>query len=77
MTVPVITQWIANAVVVLFFPAVFFYLGKTATFGFLTAMALLQAWFTWRFVPETKGRSLEEIENLWAPGPPRAASGRS
>jgi SP family arabinose:H+ symporter-like MFS transporter len=67
MTVPVLTQWVANAVVVLLFPLAFQHAGKVATFGFLAAMALLQAWFTWRMVPETRGRSLEEIEDLWAP----------
>ena len=66
MTVPVLTQWVANAIVVLFFPFVFKEAGKVATFGILAAMALLQAWFTWRFLPETKGRSLEDIETLWA-----------
>jgi SP family arabinose:H+ symporter-like MFS transporter len=66
MTVPVLTQWVANAVVVLLFPLAFQRVGKVGTFGLLAAMALLQAWFTWRFVPETKGRSLEEIEGLWA-----------
>lgn len=66
MTVPVLTQWVANAVVVLLFPLAFQQAGKVVTFGFLAAMALLQAWFTWRMVPETRGRSLEEIEGLWA-----------
>ena len=81
MTVPVLTQWVANAMVVLLFPLAFQQAGKAATFGFLAAMALLQAWFTWRCVPETKGRSLEEIEGLWAPKgrgtPPPAAAPRS
>ena len=65
MTVPVITQWITNAVVVLFFPLAFNRLGKSATFGFLAAMALLQALFTLIYVPETKNKSLEEIEQFW------------
>ena len=67
MTVPVLTQWVANAVVVLLFPLAFQQAGKVMTFGFLAAMALLQAWFTWRCVPETRGRSLEQIEGLWEP----------
>ncbi len=66
MTVPVLTQWVANAVMVLLFPLAFQQAGKVVTFGFLAIMALLQAWFTWHYVPETKGRSLEEIESLWA-----------
>ena len=65
MTVPVLTQWVANAVVVLFFPTAFNHLGKGATFAFLAAMALLQAVFTWRYVPETKHKSLEEIEAMY------------
>jgi SP family arabinose:H+ symporter-like MFS transporter len=77
MTVPVLTQWVANAVVVLLFPLAFQQAGKVATFGLLATMALLQAVFTWRFVPETKGRSLEEIEGLFAvkrSGAPLAAA---
>jgi SP family arabinose:H+ symporter-like MFS transporter len=66
MTVPVLTQWVANAFVVLLFPLAFHRLGKSATFGFLGVMALLQALFTWRYVPETKNKTLEEIEDFWA-----------
>jgi MFS transporter, SP family, arabinose:H+ symporter len=65
MTVPVLTQWIANAMVVLFFPLAFNQIGKAITFGFLAAMTLTQAVFTWFFVPETKNASLEEIEEVW------------
>jgi hypothetical protein len=28
-------------------------------------MSLLQFLFTYKYVPETKGKSLEEIEKLW------------
>lgn len=65
MTVPVLTQWIANAVVVLFFPAVFAALGQSLTFGFLAFASLSQALFTYFFLPETKNVSLEDMENLW------------
>jgi SP family arabinose:H+ symporter-like MFS transporter len=65
MIVPVLTQWVANAAVVLFFPLAFHQAGKAITFGFLAAMALAQAIFTWFFVPETKGKTLEEIEEFW------------
>jgi SP family arabinose:H+ symporter-like MFS transporter len=65
MVVPVLVQWIANAAVVLFFPLAFNQIGKAITFGFLAAMALAQAVFTWFFVPETKNKPLEEIEEYW------------
>ncbi|HEX9139010.1 MAG TPA: sugar porter family MFS transporter [Steroidobacteraceae bacterium] len=65
MIVPVLTQWVANAVVVLLFPAALHRLGQAPTFGFLAAVSLAQAIFTWRYVPETKNRPLEEIEQFW------------
>ena len=68
MTVPVLLQWIANAVVVLYFPIAFDVAGKSATFAFLALMSLAQAIFTWRFVPETKNKPLEEIEQYWNVG---------
>jgi SP family arabinose:H+ symporter-like MFS transporter len=68
MTFPVLTQWIANALVVLLFPFAFHVIGKAATFGFLAAMALAQGVFTWLWVPETRNKSLEEMESYWAAG---------
>jgi sugar porter (SP) family MFS transporter len=66
MTVPVLTQWVANAMVVLLFPHAFAVIGKASTFGFLALMALGQGIFTWCFVPETKNKTLEEIESYWS-----------
>jgi MFS transporter, SP family, arabinose:H+ symporter len=65
MIVPVLLQWVANAVVVLVFPFAFHQIGKVVTFGFLAVVALSQAIFTWRFVPETRNKMLEEIEGFW------------
>jgi SP family arabinose:H+ symporter-like MFS transporter len=65
MTVPVLTQWVANAVVVLLFPAALNQLGQAPTFAILGAVSLAQALFTWKFVPETKNRTLEQIEKFW------------
>lgn len=69
MTVPVLLQWVANAVVVLLFPFAFHQIGKAVTFGFLALMAISQAIFTWKFVPETKNKTLEEIEEFWTQVP--------
>jgi len=66
MTVPVLVQWVANAIVVLFFPYAFHVIGKATTFGFLALMALTQGMVTWVYVPETKNKRLEEIEGHWS-----------
>lgn len=66
MTVPVLVQWVANAIVVLLFPYAFHVIGKATTFGFLALMALTQGIVTWVFVPETKNKRLEEIEDYWS-----------
>lgn len=65
MTVPVLLQWVTNAVVVQFFPYAFHVIGKSVTLAFLAVMSLTQALFTLRFVPETKNKPLEEIEQYW------------
>jgi sugar porter (SP) family MFS transporter len=59
------TQWIFNFLVVLLFPHFLASVGGAGTFLFLAAMSLLQWFFTFLFVPETKGKSLEDIEKLW------------
>ena len=65
LIIPVLVQWIVNAVVVLVFPAVFAALGQAGTFAILGLFCLLQALFAWRLVPETKNRTLEEIAAQW------------
>ncbi|HEY1902740.1 MAG TPA: sugar porter family MFS transporter [Terracidiphilus sp.] len=67
MIVPVVTQWLTSALVVLLFPVAFHRAGVLPTFAFLACMGLLQAVFAWRFLPETKGKTLEEIEEFWNP----------
>ena len=76
MIVPVLTQWVANAVVVLFFPAALHRLGQAPTFAILAAFSLAQALFTWKFVPETKNRTLEDIEKFWSETPVPAPTPR-
>ena len=65
MIVPVLTQWVANAIVVLVFPSALHQLGQATTFGFLAIVSLAQAFIAWRYLPETKNRPLEEIEGFW------------
>jgi sugar porter (SP) family MFS transporter len=59
------TNWIFNFLVVLLFPHFLASVGGPVTFLFLALMSFLQLLFINRYVPETKGKSLEEIEKLW------------
>jgi SP family arabinose:H+ symporter-like MFS transporter len=58
--------WAADYIVSQSFPPLLSSAGPAATFWIYGSMALLACLFTWRVVPETKGKSLEEIESLWA-----------
>lgn len=71
MSIAVAVQWIANWVVSFTFPMMNDNVALVEKFnhGFAYwvygAMSVLSAIFVWRLVPETKGRSLEEIESFW------------
>jgi len=65
MSVPVFTQWVLNALVVLIFPFLLKKLDTGPTFSILTFFALWQLFFVIKNMKETKGKTLEEIEKLW------------
>lgn len=56
------THWIMAALIAFSFPYFAEKLGGTITFSFFGTMMILQLIFVWRLMPETKGRSLEQIE---------------
>ena len=58
----VAAQWMFNATVSFLFPAVLHWIGASTFFGF-AAINLLSLLFVARFVPETKGMSLEQLEH--------------
>lgn len=72
MAVAVAAQWIANYLVSWSFPILDRndYLVNHFNHGFAYwiygAMSILAALFMWKFVPETKGRTLEQMEALWS-----------
>jgi SP family xylose:H+ symportor-like MFS transporter len=71
MSIAVATLWIANLIVSWTFPILNDNVLLTNIFhhGFAYwiygLMSILAAWFVYRFVPETKGKTLEEIEKFW------------
>ncbi len=73
MSIAVAAQWASNYIVSQSFPIVVeseanqpgsFWNGSLPYFLFM-AFIIIIIWFTWRFIPETKGKSLEKIEKLW------------
>jgi MFS transporter, SP family, arabinose:H+ symporter len=65
MSVAVLTNWVFNWLVVFLFPWMLTNLGGTIVYGFLAVMGLIQFIITKMYVPETKGKTLEEIEMMW------------
>ena len=57
------THWIMAALIAFSFPYFAEKLGGATTFFFFCTMMVLQLIFVWRFMPETKGKSLEQIES--------------
>ncbi|RXF70556.1 sugar porter family MFS transporter [Arcticibacter tournemirensis] len=56
------THWIMAALIAFCFPYLAEKLGGAVTFYFFGSMMVLQLFFVWRYMPETKGKSLEQIE---------------
>lgn len=71
MAVAVAVQWLANLLVSWTFPmmnnnsALIEHFNHGFSYWIYGVMAILSGLFIWRFVPETKGRTLEDMENLW------------
>lgn len=72
MSIAVATLWIANLIVSWTFPIINDNIWLTNLFHHGIAywiyglMSLFAGWFVYRFVPETKGKTLEEIEKFWS-----------
>jgi SP family arabinose:H+ symporter-like MFS transporter len=57
--------WTADAILNLLFPILRDKWGKDVTFYIFAAILVPQFYFVWKIMPETKGRSLEDIERSW------------
>ncbi len=64
IAIAVAAQWAANYFISSTYPAMMEFSGG-ATYMFYGIMSILSAVFVWKMVPETKGKSLEEMENVW------------
>ncbi len=57
--------WTADAILNQLFPLLRDSWGKSATFYVFAAILIPQFYFIWKIMPETKGKTLEEIERSW------------
>jgi sugar porter (SP) family MFS transporter len=58
------THWVMAALVTFFFPKFTASLGEGNTFAFFAAMMVLQLLYVWKLMPETKGKTLEEPDQV-------------
>ena len=68
MSVAAVFNWGANLIVGMTFLSMINALGQSGTFWLFGAMGIITWLFVWFMVPETKGRTLEEIESHWRAG---------
>ncbi len=64
VAIAVAAQWIANFVVSSTFPSLEAF-SITFTYILYGVMSVLSAIFVWKMVPETKGKTLEDMTKLW------------
>jgi SP family xylose:H+ symportor-like MFS transporter len=66
VAIAVAAQWIANFLVSSTFPYLIG-INESFTYYLYGVMSVLSALFVWKMVPETKGKTLEEMEQVWKP----------
>ena len=64
VAIAVAAQWAANYLISSTYPPMMEF-SSGMTYGFYGLMSVLSAIFVWKMVPETKGKTLEEMSNLW------------
>ena len=64
VAIAVAMQWVANFLVSSTFPSLSAW-SVGGTYTIYAALALLSAIFVWKFVPETKGKTLEDMSAVW------------
>jgi len=65
MGVATMMNWGSNLIVALTFLSLLHSLGRSATFWLYAVIGIVAWFFVYRLVPETKGRTLEQIDASW------------
>lgn len=64
IAIAVAAQWASNYLISSTYPAMMEFSGGM-TYAFYALMSVLSALFVWKMLPETKGKTLEEMEGFW------------
>lgn len=65
MALGTLALWVANFFIGQLTPMMLDGIGPAGTFWIFAIICSPTLWLTWKLIPETKGRSLEEIEKYW------------
>lgn len=65
MALGTLSLWIGNFFVGLLTPIMLDGIGPAGTFWIFAILCSPTLWLTWKLIPETKGKSLEDIEQFW------------
>lgn len=68
MSICTVSNFFFNFIIVLSFPVLLQHIGEAHTFWIYAGICFISLFFFHFYVPETKGRSLEEIERNWQQG---------
>lgn len=77
MSVATVANWGSNWLVAATFLILVGSINQSGTFLIFAAVGLFAWFFIWRLVPETKGKTLEQIQAHWAAGKHPLAMGES
>ena len=65
MGIATFVSWVCNYLVSLTFLTLVETIGSASTFWLYAVICLAGLWFSWKMVPETKGKTFDEIQTFW------------
>ncbi|MDR9365061.1 MAG: sugar porter family MFS transporter [Balneolaceae bacterium] len=65
LALSIMAMWISDTIVGQLTPMLLSAGGASTTFWFFAVFCVIAFWFIYKMVPETKGKSLEEIQKMW------------
>jgi SP family arabinose:H+ symporter-like MFS transporter len=68
MSIAIVTLWLGVILITQFTPILLDGIGGAFTFWIFMINAIILVIFTYKMIPETKGKTLEEIEHAWKSG---------